>query len=91
MSDVIECPDHGPMRRITRMGVLVDIRCETCWNRPIDLLERSHVRCPICRVSPCYCDTIVDDEFGLTMDPCEHPSINGTTCAACGQEVPDGR
>jgi hypothetical protein len=28
-----------------------------------------------------------DDEFGLTMDPCEHPSINGTTCAACGEEV----
>lgn len=25
-----------------------------------------------------------DDEFGLTMDPCEHPSINGDVCAACG-------
>jgi hypothetical protein len=25
-----------------------------------------------------------DDEFGLTLDPCEHPSINGTTCASCG-------
>lgn len=31
-----------------------------------------------------------DDEFGLCMDPCEHPSINGTTCAACGEEVPRG-
>lgn len=30
---------------------------------------------------------VFDDEFGLTMDPCEHPSINGTTCAACGEEV----
>lgn len=28
-----------------------------------------------------------DDEFGLCVDPCEHPSINGNTCAACGEEV----
>lgn len=29
----------------------------------------------------------MDDEFGISLDPCEHPSINGTTCAACGEEV----
>jgi hypothetical protein len=31
-----------------------------------------------------------DDEFGLCMDPCEHPSINGGVCATCGQEVAVG-
>lgn len=25
-----------------------------------------------------------DDEFGITLDPCEHPSINGGVCAVCG-------
>lgn len=30
---------------------------------------------------------IFDDEFGMCIDPCEHPSINGTTCAGCGVEV----
>lgn len=30
---------------------------------------------------------VFDEEFGLCLDPCEHPSINGTTCAVCGQEV----
>ena len=29
-----------------------------------------------------------DDEFGLTMDPCEHPSVNGGVCAACGAKIP---
>lgn len=29
-----------------------------------------------------------DAEFGLCMNPCEHPSVNGTTCAACGETVP---
>lgn len=28
----------------------------------------------------------VDEEFGLTMDPCEHPSVNGGVCAACGHD-----
>lgn len=30
---------------------------------------------------------VFDDEFGLCLDPCEHPSVNGTTCAVCGEEV----
>lgn len=28
-----------------------------------------------------------DEEFGLCMDPCEHPSANGGICAACGADV----
>lgn len=28
---------------------------------------------------------VFDEEFGLCMDPCEHPSINGGECAACGE------
>lgn len=32
-------------------------------------------------------DARYDEEFGITLDPCEHPSINGTTCGACGAEV----
>jgi hypothetical protein len=32
-------------------------------------------------------EVTVDEEFDITLDPCEHPSINGTTCAACGAEV----
>lgn len=33
-----------------------------------------------------------DDEFGLCMDPCEHPSVNGDgtgrmICAACGDTI----
>lgn len=30
------------------------------------------------------CPVTTDDEFGLDMDPCEHPSVNGDECAACG-------
>lgn len=28
-----------------------------------------------------------DDEFGLCLDPCEHPSINGGICAVCEEAV----
>jgi hypothetical protein len=28
-----------------------------------------------------------DDEFGLCMDPCEHPSLLGDMCMACGETV----
>jgi hypothetical protein len=31
------------------------------------------------------CRTAIDDEFGITLDPCEHPSINGGVCAVCGR------
>ncbi len=37
----IECPDHGPMERLTYQGVLVRIQCRTCGNIPLDLLERA--------------------------------------------------
>lgn len=33
-------------------------------------------------------EALFDDEFGLCMDPCEHPSVNGGVCAACDEEVP---
>lgn len=39
----IECPGHGPMRRIVLQGVLVEVRCQTCGNQPIDLLERLYI------------------------------------------------
>jgi hypothetical protein len=28
-----------------------------------------------------------DAEFGLCMDPCEHPSLLGDECMACGEIV----
>lgn len=30
-----------------------------------------------------------EDEFGLCVDPCEHPSIEGDICAVCNEQVPD--
>lgn len=34
-----------------------------------------------------HVEPVFDQEFGLCMDPCEHPSINGGICAACNETV----
>lgn len=40
-----------------------------------------------CFVAGCDCGEFrrrADDEFGISLDPCEHPSVNGGVCAVCG-------
>lgn len=46
--------------------------------------DEGHHLCRTCEGYP------IDDEFGITLDPCEHPSINGGVCAVCDVEVTHG-
>lgn len=46
-----------------------------------------HEQCAWCGEWHGYTDCMTDEEFGITLDPCEHPSINGGVCAVCGEEV----
>lgn len=51
-STMIACPEHGPMRYTVRSGALVDVRCEVCDRRPIDLAAERAVNRVVTFVRP---------------------------------------
>lgn len=65
--------DHLPF-----LGVDVDPDCPRC--RTMGPLREAYA---VTTEAQAF---MFDDEFGLTMNPCEHPSLLGGICQACGAQ-----
>ena len=56
------------------------------FNSASDVLVAAEAKLDEARIAA-RAEMLFDEEFGICLDPCEHASVNGTTCAACGAEV----